>query len=211
MVPHTDYHRRMLRDAGYGDVELHLNEWLCGDRSGYFWRRASLSSVIAAFIVSCQLAKNLLVANIYDARCAIGEYAPLFDPILKKPGKAFYALKYFNALYRLGRAVKCDVDGGQGADGLWAIAAKDAKCPRGRAVGASLLEASSKLGRDVSTKRPQAAACIVNDSPVAQPVAFDFGGREPKSCRIVDAKRTDAETALPSTLPPNSFMLVEFA
>ena len=186
--PHTDYHRRMLREAGYGDVELHINEWLCGDRSGYFWRRASLSSVIAAFIASCQLAKNLLIANIYDARCAVGAYAPLFDPILNKPGKAFYALKYFNTLYRLGRAVKCEVEGGQGAGGLWAVAAKDAK--RGGKA---------------------AAAFIVNDSPVAQPVAFDFGGRKPKSCRIVDAKRTDVEITFPFTLLPNSFMLVEFA
>ena len=32
-----------------------------------------------------------------------------------------------------------------------------------------------------------------------------------KSCRIVDAKHTDAEIAFPSTLPPNSFMLVELA
>ena len=83
VAPHTDYHRRMLRKAGYGNVEIHLNEWLCGDRSGYFWRRASLSSVIAAFIAACQHAKNLKIANIYDAKCALSAYAPLFDPILK--------------------------------------------------------------------------------------------------------------------------------
>ncbi len=185
VAPHTDYHRRMLRKAGYGNVEIHLNEWLCGDRSGYFWRRASLSSVIAAFIAACQHAKNLKIANIYDAKCALSAYAPLFDPILKKPGKAFYALKYFNALYRLGKAVKCEVDGGQGADGLWCVAAKAAKSP-------------------------SAAAFIVNDSPAPCRIDADFGGRRPVSCRIVDATRTDAGIDFTDTLPPHSFMLAEF-
>ncbi len=197
VVPHAQYHRRLLREAGYGDVELHLNEWLCGDTRGHFWRRASLSSGIAAFIAACQLERELWMANIYDARCALNAYASLFDPVAKKPSKAFYALKYFNALYRLGRAVKCEVEGGQGADGLWAVAAVGS---RRRAGGAS--------APDVKTD-PSAAIFIVNDSPGAQPLAVDFGGRKPISCRIVDAKRTDAEIALPDTLPPHSFLLVE--
>ena len=201
VAPHTDYHRRMLRKAGYGNAELHLNEWLSGDRSGYFWRRASLSSVIAAFIASCQLAKNLLVANIYDARCALGAYSPLFDPIAKKPGKAFYALKYFNALYRLGKAVKCEVEGGQGAGGLWAVAAKSGVATTSR----------RRATEGVSSPQPTAAAFIVNDSPLPQPVVADFGGRKPVSCRIVDASRTDVEIDFTNTLPPHSFMLVEFA
>ena len=180
---HTDYHRELLRKAGYPDVELHLNEWLCGDRCGYFWTRASLSSVIAAFLVSCQVEDDLWMANIYDAKCALSEYAPLFDPVEKKPGKAFYALKYFGVLYRLGMAVKCDVDGGQGRDGLWAVAAKGEN---------------------------GAAAFIVNDSENARPVKVDFGGRKPKTCRIVDGERTDAEIPFPDVLPPNSFVLVEF-
>ena len=188
VAPHTDYHRRMLRKVGYGNTELHLNEWLCGDRSGYFWQRASLSSVIAAFIAACQLAKNLKIANIYDAACnAMSNYAPLFDPIARKPGKAYYALKYFNALYRLGRSVKCEVEGGQGSDGLWAVAAKDTK--RGAKA---------------------AAAFIVNDSPRPCPLTADFGGLAPATCRIVDGTHTDAEVAVPSTLPPHSFLLVEF-
>jgi hypothetical protein len=184
----TDYYSRMLAGVGYGKSELHLNEWLCGDRSGYFWRRASLSSVIAAFIAACQLEKDLAIANIYDARCALNAYAPLFDPVLKKPGKAFYALKYFNTLYRLGKAVKCEVEGGQGAGGLWCVAA-------------------SRAGRP----RPDSAVFIVNDAPTPCQIAADFVGRKPVSCRIVDASRTDEEIDFTDTLPPHSFMLVEFA
>ena len=192
VAPHTDYHRRMLRDAGYGKAELHLNEWLCGDTSGYFWRRPSLSSVIAAFIAACQLTKDLKLANIYDAKCGLSAYAPLFDPIARKPAKAFYALKYFNSLYQLGRAVKCDVEGGQGADGLWCVAAK-------------------AVGRTRPQGEPSAAALIVNDSTSPRLLSMDFGGRKPVSCRIVDGPRTDAEIPFPDTLPPHSFLLVELA
>jgi hypothetical protein len=46
------------------------------------------------------------LACIYDARCGVGNYSPLFDPLTYKPHKAYYALKYFNALFRLGKAVK---------------------------------------------------------------------------------------------------------
>ena len=117
--------------------------------------------------------------------------------MLQKPGKAFYALKYFNALYRLGRAVKCEVEGGQGADGLWTVAAKGC--------------GTAKDGRASTPCEPSAAAFLVNDLPVARPVALNFGGRKPKSCRIVDGTRTDVEIEFPSTLTPHSFLLVEFA
>ena len=226
-VDNTDYHRWMLRKAGYGNAELHLNEWLCGDRSGYFWRRASLSSVIAAFIAACQLEKNLDMANIYDAHCTSGSrYAPLFDPVLNRPGKAFYALKYFNTLYRLGKAVKCEVEGGQGVEGLWAVAARGgasrpgeplrAESPRSQRGGGLQTAGCDWRSGDrhpslSQSGSPRAAAFIVNDSPTPCQIDADFGGRKPAACRIVDAKRTDAEIPFSATLPPHSFLLVEFA
>jgi hypothetical protein len=73
------------------------------------------------------------------------------------------------------------------------------------------MKKTPSTAKDAKRGGKAAAAFIVNDSPVAQPVAFAFGGRKPKSCRIVDAKRTDVEITFPSTLLPNSFMLVEFA
>ena len=187
-VPEAEAYRHRCK-AGYGDVELHLNEWLCGDRKGYFWKRASLASVIAAFIAACQIEDDLWMANIYDARCAIGRYAPLFDPIENKPGKAFYALKYFNTLYRMGTAVKCEVAVGQGKDGLWVVAAKGKK---------------------------GAAVFAVNDSANERYISFDLGGRKPVSCRVVDDDHTDEELEIPydipseCTLAPHSVMLVTF-
>ena len=62
---------------------------------------------------------------------------------------------------------------------------------------------------------PDLDGMVLDNAPSMQLSAtelnFDFGNRKPKSCRIVDANRTDAEIVFPSTLPPNSFMLVEFA
>lgn len=185
---HVDYHRRILRNAGYGDAELHLNEWLSRewlsrDTSRSYYQNEALASATAAFLVAAQTS-DLQMANIYDARCRPGTYCPLFDPATKQPGKAFYALKYFGELYRLGTAAKCKVVCGiQGHGGLWAVAAK---------------------GEDGE------AALIVNDSPGSRPFTFDFGGRKIKRCRIVDASHTDEETDFPSVLPPASFMLVEF-
>ena len=193
--PHTDYHRELLRKVGYGDAELHLNEWLTRewlfDRNAEacYWKNAEQSSGVAAFVAAAQLTDGLDIANIYDARCALTRYSPLFDPVANKPGKAFYALKYFNTLYRMGAAVKCEVDGGQGKGGLWAVAAKGEK---------------------------GAAAFVVNDSAKARTVTFDVGGRRPVSCRVVDGDRTDEGMDIPDPLPtecaltPRSFMLVTF-
>ena len=49
---------------------------------------------------------GLSTALIYDARCGIGNYSPLFNPMTYKPHKAYYALKCFNELYRLKTEVK---------------------------------------------------------------------------------------------------------
>ena len=76
--------------------------------------------------------------------------------------------------------------GGQGKDGLWALAAKGEK---------------------------GVAAFIVNDSPKERQFAVDFGGRKPVSCRLTDGGHTDVEiTEMPANhvLPPHSIILVNF-
>ena len=187
--PHADYHRELLQKAGYGKVELHLNEWLTREclfdqnAESCYWRNPELSSGVAACIAAAQSSDGIDIAHIYDARCQLSRYSPLFDPVAHKPGKAYYALKYFGILYRLGKAVKVTFSQEQGKDGLWCVAAR------------------GKGG---------AAAFIVNDSLKERPFTADFGGRKPKGCRIVDADRTDEEISFPAVLPPTSFVLVEF-
>ena len=47
------------------------------------------------------------VACIYDARCGLGDYSPLFNPLTQKPHKAYYAFMAFNELRKAGTAVRC--------------------------------------------------------------------------------------------------------
>ena len=120
-------------------------------------------------------------ACIYDARCGIGDYSPLFNPLTYKPHKAYWAMVAFNELRRRGTAVEARVCCGE--DRVWAAAAK---------------------GADGS-----AAVAISNIGDQRQPLRLDIGGRKPSSCRIVDSERTWEKVAIPESLPPCSFILVE--
>ena len=119
------------------------------------------------------------VACIYDARCGIGNYSPLFNPLTYKPHKAYYAFTAFNELRRCGTAVAAQTAGDAG---LWVAAAKGKK---------------------------DAAVMIANDSDRTVPLSCDFQGRTVASCRITDKDRTDAEVQMPGELPPRSFILVK--
>jgi len=178
--PHADYHRKALDAIGYTKTELHLNEWLYrGDRSDYCWDKPAHASGIAAFIVALQNSKTD-IGMIYDAKCKVSIYSPLFEPIKKKPGKAYWAFKDFNELYKLGTSVKVSWKG-EAVKGIWATAAK---------------------GKD------GAAVLLVNDTAEVQPLNADFGGREVSVCRITDADRDDAECSLPREMPAHSYLLV---
>lgn len=120
------------------------------------------------------------VACIYDARCGVGNYSPLFNPLTYQPHKAYYAFTAFNELRKCGTAVAAQSSGDKN---LYVAAAKGEK---------------------------NAAVMIANDSDAVVPVDFDFGGRQVSSTRITDTDRTDAGVDLPTTLPPHSFIIVDF-
>ena len=115
------------------------------------------------------------LACIYDARCGVGNYSPLFNPLTYKPHKAYYAFTAFNELRKCGTAVKATVTG---CPNLWVAAAKG---PKGAAV------------------------LLANDSDEKLPLACDFQGREVVSFLITDADRTNCAIPLPASLPPRSF------
>jgi hypothetical protein len=158
-------------------------EWLTNDKTCSYWENPKLSSGIAAFLAAMQIADGLDMAHIYDARCTLSWTSPLFNPVTRKPGKPFYALKSFGTLYALGTAVRCEVAGGQGKNGLWAIAAKNGD---------------------------KGSVFIVNDSDETRMLEFDFGGWKAKSsCRVTDAGRTDDVAEFTALMLPRSFELVE--
>ena len=101
-------------------TERHFNEWLS------YVGLANLGSDrqaagIAAELIGLQNGPCDL-ACIYDARCGVGSYSPLFNPLTCKPHKAYYAFTAFNELRKRGTAVKAVADD----PGLWVAAAKGA-------------------------------------------------------------------------------------
>ena len=85
-------------------TERHFNEWLpyvAHDRLG----TATQAAGIAAELIGLQNGPCDL-ACIYDARCGIGDYSPLFNPLTYGPHKAYYAFVAFNELRKCGTAVR---------------------------------------------------------------------------------------------------------
>ncbi len=112
-----DYVKEHLDKAGYGHTELSLNEWRpTGDKNDTPEQASHLAAVLA-------IAQNspLSDAEIYDAKCGMGSYSPLFDPITYKPRKGYYAFKAFNELYKLGTALPVE----NVPDGMYAAAAEN--------------------------------------------------------------------------------------
>ena len=93
---------------GFGGIELSLNEWLPApnhDKLGTAQQAAEIAAELIGFQNS-----SLDSACIYDARCGIGSYSPLFNPLTYKPHKAYWAFPAFNELRKAGRAVAASSD-----------------------------------------------------------------------------------------------------
>ncbi len=122
------------------------------------------------------------VACIYDARCGVGNYSPLFNPLTYKPHKAYYAFTVFNELRKRGMAVKVETEG-------------------------TPIVAAAARGEDGSI-----AIMLANDGDEAVPFVPSIDGMALSpavaTCRITDSDRTDAEIKLPTELPPHSFAII---
>jgi len=104
-----DYCRNLLDEYGFRATEMSFNEWLPGP-SRKKLGTARQAAEIAAMLAGLQ---NGPCANamIYDARCGIGDYSPLFNPLTYKPHPAYFSFVAFNELRKLGRAVACTATG----------------------------------------------------------------------------------------------------
>ena len=101
----ADWCLKTLRQHGFGNVETSLNEWLPRVAHENLGTALQASAVCAEMIGLQKL--GLDSAMIYDARCGVGNYSPLFNPMTYRPHKAYYALKAFNEAYRLKTSVRC--------------------------------------------------------------------------------------------------------
>ena len=120
LMEQTRYVRKTLDEAGFKGLETCLNEWLPApshEKLGTAQQAAEVAAVLVGF-------QNGPVdsAAIYDARCGLGNYSPLFNPLTYKPHKAYWAFMAFNELRKAGTAVSAESDGAQ----VWVAAAKGA-------------------------------------------------------------------------------------
>ena len=180
--------KEALRQVRFADEQLNLHGFPSGRCERIFneWlpyvKQANLGTALQAAGIAAELIglQNgpCDLACIYDARCGVGSYSALFNPLTCKPHKAYYAFAAFNELRKRGVAVKIAVSGSQD---LWGAAAKGTV---------------------------DAAVMLANDSDVPMQLACDFQGREVLECRITDAERTDCAIPMPDVLPPHSFIIV---
>ena len=118
-VHYAKYAREMLDKYGFRDTETSCNEWLPEPKMrGTYHQAAHIAAVMLAY-------QNLPVdtAMIYDARCGVSNYSPLFNPETKKPYPAYYSLAAFGRLYKLGTQVALNCDN----EDVYAVAATDGK------------------------------------------------------------------------------------
>ena len=178
------YVREHLDAAGFANVPMCLNEWLPSP-SHEKLGTALQAAEIAAMLLAMQNGP-VDSAAIYDARCGMGNYSPLFNPFTYQPHKAYYSFMAFNELRKRGTAIDVLCDGS--CPGVYSAAAK----------GADL------------------AVMLANTGDTAVPLDLEIAGQrfasggatEPPHCRIIDETRTWEETSLPAELPPRSVLLL---
>ena len=171
------YADRLLDGYGFtaDRTERIYNEWLpvvAHENLG----TAKQAAQIAAELIGLQNGPCDM-ACIYDGRCGIGNYSPLFNPMTYRPHKAYYAFCAFNELRKLGVAVKPP----KTPEGVYVAAATDGK--------------------------GKAAVLVANISGGDWTPDFDFGGRGIRSAKVTDASRTYADAAFSGTVANDSFWL----
>ena len=107
-MKHVSVAREFADRYGYKGIELSLNEWLPAP-SRQKLGTAQQAAEIAAELVGLQNS-TLDSACVYDARCGVGSYSPLFNPLTYKPHKAYWAFLAFGELKRAGTAVSATSD-----------------------------------------------------------------------------------------------------
>ena len=194
MIEQARYIRDALDEAGFTDVPTCLNEWLPApnhDKLG----TAQQAAEVAAALIALQNGP-VDSAAIYDARCGIGNYSPLFNPLTYQPHKAYYAFMAFNELCKRGTAVMCEC----GAT----------RSPSHQDGASPVAYSAAARGEDGSL-----AIMLANQGEEEVPLELGIADNSKRTtatkCRITDETRTWEEVPLPAAVPPYGVVLVEYA
>ena len=113
-----EYCEKILAEYGYGDVEIHLNEW--NNAPTLEHRGTSYASAqAAAMMLALHNNSRVDIMCYYDARLGPSVYGGLFNPLNHKPLCTYYSFAAFGELYVLGNCVKSE------CDGVYTLAATD--------------------------------------------------------------------------------------
>lgn len=116
-----EYCEKVLEKAGFGNVEIHLNEWNTNPRKEERGTAKACADSVANMCVQ-QNTKMALMCY-YDARVGTGVYGGLFNPLTSEPTCTYYGFKAFGEIYSLKNQVECIVE----EKGVYAVAASDGK------------------------------------------------------------------------------------
>ena len=191
------YADRLLDEYGFtrDKTERAFDEWL-PEPSLEALGTARQAAAIASELIGLQHSP-CDIACLYDARCGVGSYSPLFNPLTLKPHKAYYAFMAFNELRKRGTAVEIRE----------CCASRAPSRQDGSKPAAPGVYSAAAKGADGSI-----AVMIANINDVSVPFELEIADDSKRTtARITDDTHTWEETVLPSTLPPHSFILVQFA
>ena len=116
------YAEKLLADAGFPDIEIHLNEWNTNrtrDTRGTTKASADVASMMMAMHDT-----KMSVMCFYDARFGTSVYGGFFNPLTAEPFCTYYSFKAFGKLYAMEDQIEVTGDLG---DGLYALAATNDK------------------------------------------------------------------------------------
>ena len=158
-----------------------FNEWLPAEGGTGSVRQAA---AVAAELIGLQNGP-CDAAMIYDARCGVGTYSPLFNPLTCKPHKAYYAFVAFNELRKLGTAVPVSGSADAAGGDLWLAAAKSADGRKGAVMAVN-------LGRNNPLPLPRMA-----------------GGMKAVGARAVDSAHDFEPVPLADEIGPHTILLID--
>ena len=217
MLEQARYIREALDAAGFTDVPTCLDEWLPAP-SHEKLGTAQQAAEVAAGLIALQNGP-VDSAAIYDARCGLGNYSPLFNPLTYEPHKAYYAFMAFNELRKRGTAVRVEQGRprfGAAADTRERVSPVYAAAARGEDDSLAVMLANigdeaipfefsiaDELSRE-TTLRPRSGHVCGKAALNGVDASTDASA---PLCRITDETRTWEAVPLPAALPPHSVLV----
>ena len=164
-------------------TERIFDEWLPYHHKRELLGTAEQSSLVGATLVAMQNGP-VDIGCIYDARCGVGTYSPLFNPDTLLPRKAYYVFLAFNELRKLGSAVRVSGSADEVGGDLWIAAAKSSDGMKG-------------------------AVMVVNTGREPLPMPKISGGMKVVRARAVDSGSNFGDVPFGDEIGPQTVLLLD--